>query len=287
MNARSIFLTLMIAALGVFATSHAALAEAKTVYHGGTYWGSVVVPANQVVDGDLSVMFGNATIEGTVNGNVDVLGGNIDQRSGGVITGQAHQFGGDVVQSVVPWAPQNDDGTFFAPDAHLWWRIMWNVVILVFFLIFPLRARMAVDRLEHYPAISAVFGLLGWIAIPIVAFLMFCTIVLWPLIPVELIVCAAATFIGIAALALLVGRRFYELVQPNATPSPLVALILGLILVTAAEMVPVVGMFVTGLAALIGFGAVILTFISGMASGPNPSVPTPRAPIGGPPMPVG
>jgi hypothetical protein len=149
-----------------------------------------------------------------------------------------------------------------------------------------MRTRMAVDRLEHYPAISAVFGLLGWVAIPIVGFLMFCTIVLWPLIPVELILAAAATFIGIAALALLIGRRFYELVQPNATPSPLVALVLGLALLTAAEMVPVVGMFVTGLAALVGFGAVILTVISGAQAG-GPTLPMPRAPIGGPPMPVG
>jgi hypothetical protein len=286
MNVRTLFLTLAVAAAGFFATTHAALAEAKSVYHGGTYWGSIIVPHDQVVDGDLDVMFGNATIEGTVNGNVNVLGGYHIERNGGVINGQAHQFGGEIVQNIVPWAPDEDGNTFFVGDTHLWWRIMWNVVILVFFLIFPMRARMAVDRLEHYPAISAVFGLLGWLAIPVLAFIMFCTIVLWPLIPIELILVTAATFIGIAALALLIGRRFYELVSPRTTPSPLVALILGLTLVTAAEMVPVVGFFVTGLAALIGFGAVILTFVSGMQAG-GPAAPLPRAPIGGPPMPVG
>ena len=286
MTARSLLLTLLVAALGVLGASHAALAKAQAIYHGGTYWGSVIVAHNQVVDGDLNVMLGNATIEGTVDGNVNVLGGYVEERNGGVITGQTHQFGGDIVQSIVPWAPENEGNTFFVPDSHLWWRITWNVVILVFFLIFPLRTRMAVDRLERYPAISAVFGLLGWVAIPITGFLMFCTIVLWPLIPVELILAAAATFIGISALALLIGRRFYELVQPNGTPSPLVALVLGLVLLTAAEMVPVVGMFVTGLAALVGFGAVILTVISGAQAG-GPTIPTPRAPIGGPPMPVG
>ena len=46
---------------------------------------------------------------------------------------------------------------------------------------------------------------------------------------------------GTAALALLIGRRFYELLSPNATPTPLVALVLGLTLLTAAQLVPVVG----------------------------------------------
>jgi hypothetical protein len=247
------------------------------VDHGGTYVGNVVVEPNQVVDGDLNVVLGNALIEGRVNGDVNVFGGGIDNR--GVVTGETHAVGGDVVQSVVPWAPDSDTWAPYAPDYRIWWRVAWDVVALVVFLIFPMRTRMALDRLERHPAIATAAGLCGWVAVLPVAVLLCITLVLIPLIPVEFVLLAVAVFIGKAALALLVGRRFYELLQPAVTPSPLLALVIGLVLLTAAELVPVIGYMVTGLIMLVGVGAVLLTFI--------PETSTPRSSIGGPPMPVG
>ena len=47
-------------------------------------------------------------------------------------------------------------------------------------------------------------------------------------------------WLGTGAIALLIGRRLSELVMPSKTPSPLWALILGLVVVSAAETVPVV-----------------------------------------------
>jgi hypothetical protein len=67
--------------------------------------------------------------------------------------------------------------------------------------------------------------------------------------------------IGTAALSLLVGRRLYELLNPSQTPSPLAALLIGLALLTAAELVPIVGALVTILVAVIGLGAAILTLV--------------------------
>jgi len=252
-----------------------------SVNHGGTYVGSVVVEPGQVVDGDVNVVMGNALIEGRVNGDVNVLGGNIDNR--GVVTGHMNAVGGEVVQSIVPWAPGTSGWAPDAPDYHLWWRIAWDVVVLVVFLIFPVRTRMALARLEQHPAIATFGGLCGWVAVLPVAVLLCITLVLIPLIPVEFVLLAVAVFIGKAALALLIGRRFYELLQPAVTPSPLLALVIGLVLLTAAELVPVAGYMFTGLIMLVGLGAVLLTFI------PETTVPPgiPRSPIGGPPMPVG
>ena len=286
MNMRYLVFSLIAFAFAALVSFGTAQAAARSIYHGGNYFGNVDVPAGQVVEGDLNVVFGNATIEGTVNGDVNVFGGSIDTRGGGTVTGEQHAVGGDVAQSIVPWAPSDAaSASVYAPDYRIWWRIAWDVVVLVFFLIFPLRTRMAVDRLEHHPALAAAVGLFGWVAVLPLAFLLAITLVLIPLIFVEAIAVTAGVFVGTAALALLVGRRFYELVQPHATPTPLVALILGLALVTAAQLVPVVGVFVTLLAALIGLGAVMLTFIS---SNPAPGVGMPpRAPIGGPPMPIG
>ena len=95
-----------------------------------------------------------------------------------------------------------------------------------------------------------------------------------------------AIFLGKAALALLVGRRLCELIKPATTPAPLVALIAGLVLVTAAELVPVIGVLVTVFVCLIGMGAAILAFTGEPFVGPGTAVPSSRQPLSGPPMPA-
>jgi hypothetical protein len=286
MRARlSLLLAFAAFALATWASTAVASADPRSVYHGGSYFGSVVVEPGQVVEGDINVVGGDATIEGTVDGDVNVVGGNIIMR-GGTITGQQHALGGEVVESVVPWwSPSNFAAPNYGADSRMWWRITWDVLILVFFLIFPLRTRMAVGRLEQHPAVATAAGLCGWVAVLPVAALLLFTVVLIPLIFVEFVLLVAAVFVGSAALALLVGRRLYELLSPRSTPTPFVALVLGLTLLTAAQMVPVLGIFVTLLALLIGLGAVLLTFV------PEPVTPVngppPRRTIGGPPMPIG
>ncbi len=288
MKRTHVFLALLFGAFFVavtFATTGLAQAAPQSIYHGGSYFGSVIVEPNQVVDGDLNVVGGDATIEGTVNGDVNVVGGTIDVRDNGRIEGQTHQVAGALAQTIVPWADNDNAIQRYGPDHRMWWRVAWDVVILLFFLIFPLRTRMAVGRLEQHPAMATGAGLFGWVAVIPLAVLLAITVVLIPLIFVEFVLLAGSVFIGTAALALLVGRRFYELLSPNATPTPLVALILGLTLLTAAQLVPIVGVLVTLLTALVGLGAVLLTFV------PEPAVPSgpvpPRPTIGGPPMPVG
>ncbi|MHB8146028.1 MAG: bactofilin family protein [Vulcanimicrobiaceae bacterium] len=270
----------------VFAATGTAQAHARSVYHGGTYFGSVIVEPGQVVDGDLNVIFGNATIDGTVNGDLNVVGGNPNVEPGGAVTGQINNVGGEVTRAVVPWAPNGSLQSAYAPDYRLLWRLAWDVVVLLFFLIFPVRTRMALGRLEAHPGLSVAAGLIGWVAIIPVAILLAVTIVLIPLIPLEFVALAVGVFVGKAALALLVGRRLYELLSSRTTPSPFAALILGLVLLTAAELVPVVGTLVFVLIGLVGLGAVLLTFVSGPGPfGPlSPPGPSARADISGPPM---
>ena len=44
-----------------------ALADTRAVYHGGVYFGSVVVEPGQIVEGDLTVVFGDAVTAPSVN----------------------------------------------------------------------------------------------------------------------------------------------------------------------------------------------------------------------------
>ena len=267
-------------------TARAYAAEPQSVYRGGTYVGSVVVEPGQLVDGDVNVIGGDATVAGTVDGDVNVVGGNIIHH-GGVVNGEQHAIGGQVIDEYSPWGPDIDNqNQAYGPDNRLWWRIAWDVVVIVCFLIFPVRARMAVDRLEHHAGLAAGAGLFGWMALIPIMFLLGVTIILAPLILVEIVLFVAGVFVGTAALALLIGRRFYELLSPHSTPSPLVALVLGLALVTAAELVPVVGWVVMLLVWIVGLGSAILTFIPAAPSA-GPGVPPRRPPISGPPMPIG
>jgi hypothetical protein len=260
------------------------LASVQSVYHGGTYVGSVIVEPGQIVQGDLTVIAGDATIEGSVNGDVNVVGGTAFVRPGATITGQVNMVGGDVASAVVPWAGSAPHDT--SGDYRLMWRIVWDLVSVLFFLIFPMRARMAIDRLENHPGLCAAIGLVGWVAVVPLAILLLCTILLIPFIAVEAVAVIAGLFLGKAALALLVGRRLWDVLSPKTTPSPFAALIVGLALITAAELVPVIGTVVMVFVALIGLGASILAFTGDTLVGP-PGAHKSRPPLSGPPMPVG
>jgi hypothetical protein len=262
-----------------------ALADVQSIYHGGLYFGSVIVEPGQVVRGDLTVIGGDATIEGVVDGNVTVIGGTPYEGPGAIITGHVDTIGGDVAGAMAPWSAPMFYHRGWTGDYRIFWHVAWDLVVVLFFLVFPLRTRMALDRLERHPGLCAAVGLIGWIAVLPLALLLLLTILLIPLIAVEGVLLTAAVFLGKAALALLVGRRLCEVLSPSTTPTPFLALIVGLALITAAELVPVVGILVSVFVLLIGLGAAILAFSGEALTGRSPA-PVPRPPISGPPMPA-
>jgi hypothetical protein len=134
--------------------------------------------------------------------------------------------------------------------------------------------------------LAAAVGVAAFIAVVPVAILLLLSVVGIPLIVLEIAALFAGVWLGMGAIALLVGRRLCELVMPSLTPSPFVALVLGLVLVSAAEIVPVVGWAVTALVWLVGMGATVLAFIRGGGNGSGfLRMPVGgRPPIGGPPM---
>ena len=273
-------------ALALAVTLAPASARTQSISHGGTYFGNVLVDADQVVDGDITVFGGDAIIEGRVNGDVTDFGGAIDARPGSVITGEQHDFGSGMT-AWMPWVP-GASGTIARENSRLMVRLAYSVIVVLAFLIFPVRVRTALDRIEHHPGLSAAVGVLALVAVVPIAVLLFISLVGWPLIPVEFIAIFAGILIGQAALGVLIGRRLYELIRPHGTPSPLGALILGLIVISAAEIVPIVGGLVTGLVCLVGLGAAILAFVretTFMGTGAGPGTASgPRPPISGPPM---
>ncbi len=276
-----ILLGLLVGTLPSAASAHA---------HDGSvtkFFTDVVVVPDQTIDGDLTVVFGNATIEGHVTGNVNVVGGSCDVIDSGQVDGETHCVWNEGAAALSPLivGSAGMDG-FAAADRHLLVKLASSAIVVLMFLLFPMRMRLALDRVERHPGLAAAVGVAAFIAVVPVAILLLLSVVGIPLIVLEIAALFAGVWLGMGAIALLVGRRLCELVMPSLTPSPFVALVLGLVLVSAAEIVPVVGWAVTALVWLVGMGATVLAFIRGGGNGSGfLRMPVGgRPPIGGPPM---
>lgn len=278
-----------------FALSHLASAQwggwgafhhHRAYNHDATYiFRDVTIGPGDVVNGNLNVIFGNAVVEGVVNGDLNVIGGSCDYTAG-VVNGEVNCVQTASVSALAPWAGSYFGGMPFVEQTNrLSITLAANLIVFFMFLLFPLRVRLALARVETHPGLSGIVGVLGFVAVVPLAILLVLSIVGIPLVLVELAAVFAGVWIGQGAIALLVGRRLAELVRPNTTPSPLAALLLGLVVVSAAEIVPVVGWAVIALMSVVGLGAAILGFVPFMPAMPIGTAPPPgRSTISGPPM---
>ncbi len=279
MPLRTLLLVALAALAYVTVRPEAALAHISD--HGKTvFFHDAYIRPDEVVDGDLNVIFGDAQIAGTVRGDVNTLFGRCVKLEGAEIDGEEHCVTDDGARALAPWLiGASTFGQFAEQDKRMLVKLGANAIVLLVFLLFPLRMRLALDRVERHPGLAALVGAVALVAVIPVAILLLITLVGIPLIALEIAGLFAGIWLGTGAIALLVGRRLAELVLPSRTPSPLWALVLGLVVVSAAETVPYVGWAVTALVWLTGLGAAILGFL------PALTVDTMRrATIGGPLM---
>ncbi len=287
-------LIFLVAALAALLGATASFASAHTYNHGKTVWfRDVTIDDGDVVKGDLDIVFGTAVCEdgGEIDGNVRTFFGSFEQRDGCNVQGRVSDVfnssasDADGALGFAPWlAPANSDD-FMTQNRSVLKKFAWDIVVVLAFLLFPLRVRVALDRVEKHPGLSFAAGAVAVVATVPIGVLLLLSIIGIPLIPLEIAALFAGLWIGNAAVALLLGRRLYELLRPHTTPSPLGALVFGLVLVTAAETLPVVGWAVTSLVALVGLGAALLAFVreTSFRSFTNPamsggSAPPMRAP---------
>jgi hypothetical protein len=250
-------------ACALFFLGSAGLGSTKTYNHGKTVWFSdVTIGEGDEVRGDLDIIFGSVTCAegGQIDGNVRNYFGSFENLDGCTIGGRViDAFDNNGVAMMLPAvAPQMD---FIGENRKILEKLAWDVVIVLMFLLFPLRARVALDRLEHHPGLSAAAGAGGLILSVPLFLLLLVSVIGIPLIVLEIAAIFAGLWIGQAAIALLIGRRLHEALRPHNTPTPFAALILGLVVVTAAQVLPVIGWAVSAIVWLVGFGAVLLGFV--------------------------
>jgi hypothetical protein len=227
-----------------------------------SYFNNVEIAPGQVVEGNVNVFFANVEVDGQVDGDVNVFGGSCDLGPDAQIGGRVNCASGTLA-AIAPFAVANSDRAIAAGggDGDLYLRLASGFVTVVLFLLFPLRTRLALDRVERHPGVAALVGVFGFLAVLPIALLLLFSIVGIPLIPVVAAAGLGGVWIGIGAIALVIGRRLSEVIVPRTTPSPFAALLLGLVVVTAAEMLPKIGGVVTAIVYIIGFGATIVSFV--------------------------
>lgn len=270
-----------------------AAASADTFTHGLNVWsdGQTLSDGDEV-RGDVNVVFGTLVCDGpaVIDGNVAVFFGSFDPQGQCDVRGTTTSvFGRNMLEGFTPWVAGDD--VFVNQNRSLVRKLAWDVVIVLAFLLFPVRMRVALDRVEKHPGLSALAGTAALVAAIPIAVLLLLSVIGIPLIPIEIAALFAALWIGQGAVALLLGRRLFELVATRSTASPLAALVIGLVLVTAAETLPLVGWAVTAVVALVGLGSAILAFVRETSfhafapfPSPSPSSMPPRPPVAGPPM---
>jgi anti-sigma factor RsiW len=282
----SLDLVAALAAVGAaLACLLAAPASAKTYTHGiNVFMSSRTIGPDDVVDGDLNVVLGNVDCDGgTIHGSVRTIAGSFNDEGGCTIDGDlVPLLDNSALSAVAPWLGAGSDA-IFKENERVLRHMAFGVLVLLAFLLFPVRVRVALSRVEKHPGISAVIGILALVAVVPVAILLVLSIIGIPLVALEFAALFAGWWIGQAAVSLLIGRRLFELVMPQTTPSALAALVLGLVVVTAAELVPIVGWAVTATVFVVGLGATILGFVGESAFTPTPLRGSPP-PVGGTPM---
>jgi len=273
------FALLAILALVAFAAVRPDPAQARISDHGKTVlFGNLYVRPDEVVDGDVNVIFGDAQIAGHVRGDVNTLFGRCVKLEGAVIDGEEHCVTSEAASALLPWVSTGALLSFAEQDKRLLLRLGSSAIVLLIFLLFPMRMRLALDRVERHPGVAAAIGVAAVMAALPLALMLLISIVGIPLIALEAAALLGGVWLGTGAIALVVGRRLSELVWPTATPSPLWALVLGLVVISAAETVPFVGWAVTAMVWVVGLGASILAFVRAAF------VERVQATLGGPPM---
>lgn len=255
-----------------------------TVESGQTLLGDTLVAGGEVlVDqgaehrGSLTVLAGQARIEGHLDGDLTVLGGSAVLADGAEITGDLAAAGGAVTQapgavvrgsiSRSPDPPAVLGGstpTRGPVDRLLRALAAVAVVAALAWLaarVVPRSLGRTQDAALRFPVVSGALGALVLVSVlPLVASMVF-TLFLIPLAGIVLLGLAATTLYGLVALGQgLAGRVLRERGQPGRGP---VAAALGTAVLVAAlqvvALVPVVGVVMVATTVVVALGAAFLT----------------------------
>lgn len=250
--------------------------------------GDVVIRPDEIIQGNVVVMNGDIEVRGRVLGNVTAINGSVTLRSGSFVQGNVTVIRGDIVLengaqvqghiTMGSVARNLTGGHYFPPSAGYyrnepgfggrlagWLLYLLGLIAItaVAMALFPTRITAMQVTLEANPGRCLGVGFLGWIALPVVLLALVLTIIGIPVAIAVALILPLIVLIGLVLTGLVVGQQV-ERALGRKWPAVggqtlLVQAAMGVALLWLAQSLPVVGMLIWVLAAVIGMGAVLIT----------------------------
>jgi hypothetical protein len=231
----------------------------------------VVVNGDARVSGDVNTVVminGNATLSGATAETLVVVNGTADLQAGTTVLGNVRTLNGTVTQApgaTVHGSVKSVDaeiaalGVLLIPAFILLFLGLGLLTIVAALLVAALGARQvraAESLISERPGPVLVAGIAGSIGLPLLAILMILTVVGAPIgIVLLLILGPAVAYLAWIVAAIWVGYWMVARLRGSAEPErPYLAAVLGVIVLALAGLLP----FVTAIASLFGFGALLL-----------------------------
>ncbi|MBS2031677.1 MAG: PEGA domain-containing protein [Deltaproteobacteria bacterium] len=235
--------------------------------------GSVEIGPGAIVDHDVRAFGGDIHVApgAEVGHEATSVGGKVHIDPGA----QVHGFKADVNIPSIPVMPGMP--TPHEQHGSLLFTMGWVVAKfglyfalgLILLVGWPRGIERVVHALQSTPARSTAVGLLGSVAIPVLALLLIVTLIGIILLPVEAILVMLGSLLGFSALAVLIGR----VLPLHRKLSPVGQLAAGTAIITVATSIPTLGSVIAVLAWVVVIGAVLATRLGSQDAGSGPTFP--------------
>jgi len=272
------------------------------------FGGSVTIDPDGQVRGNVVSFGGNIDIGGRVDGDVISFGGSLVLRSGAyvagnalatngvsrspgaVVRGQVGDMRGGMTVPALPSAPAQPrlwwpgwgpgwpwgSGAFDLLSS-IWRSIIGTLTMLALGIIIVLLIPRATHTMGHafvaFAGQSLATGLLTWLVAALAVPLLIIICIGIPVAVLGVAALAIATGLGWIVAGLVLGERLLDALN-HADHQPVLAVVVGLLVLAVLSAVPCLGILVTILVATWGLGAVILT-----RCGTTPYAPTAGGPL--------
>jgi hypothetical protein len=240
--------------------------------------GDVVVDKGVTVK-DAVAVGGNVTVNGVVNKSAVAVGGSVFLGPGAVVRKdvvavggvikkeEGARIGGDIVELSIPGF--SAILPFFMEDTATGW--FWAFEIITFAGLLVLALLIVAVLPGPFDLISnsvrqntlkvILSGSLGTIVVIPLAIFLVITVIGIPLVALEVVLVGGAMLVGYIAMALFIGDRIAAALNRPGL-NILWGTVLGLIMLWVIGWVPFLGPAVKSVAAVLGFGAVLVTVFS-------------------------
>jgi uncharacterized RDD family membrane protein YckC len=239
--------------------------------------------SGEVGDAVVAVLGSIKIKPGAIVHDVVAVGGTVEVAEGARVLGQTQEV--DLGGLHLGGLPQGLKDWFIhcvlkcrllAPQVRWVWAVAgaFLLVYLLLTLALPRAVTVCVDELSRRPLTTFFIGLLVKLLAPLVVLLLAVTGIGLVVVPFILVALVAGALIGKAALMQYLGRQLGRQFGSAVLQKPLVAFLLGWILITLVYLVPVLSLLAFGIMSLWGIGIATTSMFVGLRrEAPPPAAP--------------